>query len=150
MRLGKCHTVDAQWKMPTVYRVRWTVVADGLLRPGFRHWRSNKVNTPPDLTDHRSRTYKGLSVHENTGSDKEYHVLSCLTEPGELTFYSLYPLQELGLWISRSACENGACGIETSRLHYESLAQSQMVSACFEVCQEMSMSPSTARNDRSV
>lgn len=126
------------------------VVADGLLRPGFRHSRSNKVNTPPDLTDHRSKTYKGLSAHQNKGSDIEHHVLSCLTEPGELTFYSLYPLQELGLWVFRSACENSGRETETSRLHYESLAQSLMVSACFEVCQEMLMSPSTAHIDRSV
>lgn len=84
-----------------VYKVRWRVVVDGLLRPDFRHWRSNRVNTPPDLTEHRSRTYTGLSVNQNNGSDTEYHVLSCLTEPGELTFYSRYPLQELGLWIPR-------------------------------------------------
>lgn len=136
--------------MPTVYRVRWTAVFDVLLRPGFRHWRSNRASTPPDLTDHRSGTYEGLSVHPNKGSDIEHHVLSCLTEPGELTFYSLYPLQELGLWIPRSACENGGRGIDLSRLHYESPVPSQMVSACFEACQEMSMSPSTAHNDRSV
>lgn len=116
-----------------VYRTRWKVVADALLPRVFRHWRSNKESIPPDLKECRSRTCTGLSVFQSYSFNAQNDLLPCFSELGELVFYSLYPLEKLGLVVSQSACRMVGRRIESSLLHYESLAQNQMVSASSEV-----------------
>lgn len=91
------HTVDAQQKTPMVYRARWKNVADALTPRYFHHSCSNKESIPPDLKVCRPGNCTKLSVFQTWGLKAQNDLLPCVSELGELAFYSLYPLQELGL-----------------------------------------------------